>query len=73
MASRRRFENETYEDYRAALKDESSKMVEYLKGHFVHLSSCLVPSSDEKHKNTPERLRPLVKVRQNGTFRKERK
>ena len=66
MANRKRLEDESFEDYRASLKEEERRLKNYLKGRIVWMSSILMP--DPKDDDKMPILRRLMKLPVRGTF-----
>ena len=64
MAAEIRLDNEDFTEYRKRLKEEAYKMKEYLKGHLIWCSSIIVKRESDG---------AIVKVRAQGTYRKEAK
>ena len=72
MAAGKRFEDETFEEYRERLKLEKKMIKRYLRGRLTHCSTVLVPSASKEFKDVPRYLRPLVKLKVLGTFVKNK-
>jgi hypothetical protein len=62
-------EGESFDKYRARLRREHRDLREKLKGNVVWLSSAIIEDKQDLEK--PKRLRRLLKVRVQGTYRKE--
>jgi len=63
---------ELFYDYCARRLMDKEVTKELMKPRFVHISCVLLPTQDEKYKELPEELRPLVKVKVQGTYRKKK-
>lgn len=48
MASGKRFQDESFEDYRSRLKEEYKALKLKLKGRMIWLSSVIMPSEKDK-------------------------
>ena len=73
MGSGKRRPGESFEDYRARLKEESKELKKQMRGTVVHVSSIITEKADEESKKLPRKMRDLVKVAVLGTYRKVKK
>jgi len=67
----KRFPDESFEDYRARLKSESKELKKRLNGEMVWNSAVITSKPEDD--GLPEGLRPMYKVRLQGTYRKPKK
>ncbi|NNL43295.1 MAG: hypothetical protein HKO79_12470 [Desulfobacterales bacterium] len=73
MASGKRLPGESFEDYRARLKDEQKELKRVQHGKLIHVSAIITERADKESLKIPKSLRELVKVAVLGTFRKRGK